>query len=753
MAKIGQLSPSFQPRNQQVTRGNIDVSGLARGLSNASQNIAGALQIRDNSRLQRAAAQASAASWEMKNFTNAFILNLNNPAKMIETFGGGTLETVMSGLDPDAALYDTTVGQTVYRHMVDAAKLQIDDPDMQDEFFYQQMMLWEEIEPVYQNQVNAFVQQEAAALEYSNLQSAWENGASTSSDAYNEKQQKMWLEGLYGTDPQASSTARDEVKLNHQKAEETALKNYLYQQNIIPAVLAGTPMEAVRYIATGIDFTKVAMEDTSYDLDDKAMNQVIAGGVLLNTTGSVLSEEEDAAILDQWITRAQSAADLVALEKDNQRTATTSSMWEQVFTVSENVYGVSPSQQTQSAENLIAEYTGLFGKAMSAVPSVTAWLPDVQPGKYDDDTLQSMIDRLHMIVKNGGSDVQSSGLGISAAEALLTEGQIAGPAVVEGGLFNLFVSGDLSRADYKSYLGKNRTLTRQPGFDTMVQQYNYATSAKGPLRDLSAEEKGTLNTQLISYLETAGNRAPLEQNTDIQIILDNYVEDKELLQGAISKTNDEKFRFFRTASTRSTASPIEVSNAMNALYEGIEAGSMLGLTKEYAPELSVYTTEVGRRFQQIYESVGFPDLDLSRLEIGPRGIPEVVAAVTDIGGRALIAFALKPEYQSGAKVSSVRVAVYTNTMAKIPIGVRDAGERYGMNFERYEGAEDFMVTATDSNGASTSWANDQGQFDEGAVEFKIIGFTGTFDPATGSRVLYDFSMDPHAETARQQGIF
>ena len=769
MAKIGQLSPTFQPRNQTVLAPSIDVSGLARGLSDASQNIMAAGTIRDNARLQRSAAQASAASWEMKNFTNAFILNMNSPAKIMEAFGrdtsgqtplsAGALGDVLAGLGPDAKLTDTTVFQSVTRNAIELIATGIEDDAMRDEFIWQQMNVMEGMEAPFQAQAEAFIQTEAAEIESNNQYQAWADGANSLSDAFQEKQMKRLLEGHYGADPIEARKAMAAELLNYQKAEARALLNFTLQNILIPLAFTDTSSEEmIKYAAANvelsgeIDLAQLDQDNKTYKLDKKAMNQIIAGGLLVKAGIDPLTQEETDTITDEWIERAMVAADLYDSEQAAFRAQVVSQDWREVISIAENTLGMTPAQISQAAETKINELNQKRNTSMGQFDSSSGWLPEIELGLHDDKVLNEQIGRLRQVVANGGKDIQSSIEGISAASAIILSSN--GYAAKSAMLLDLVTTGAISSRDYRSALSDLDSFIAKPMHRDASRLYEQSISPGGINEDLSLADKTELARQIYQYQDFSGNKSSEQQFAEIQAILDDWAADREELQGLLSAGNADQSTFYRTSISGGKSFALEVSRNLEAFQQAIEKGSMGGVVADYAPILAEYTTEMSRNFQLLYENDALDMVDTSRYQLDADGLPIIVASVTDVNGRAMIAIALKPEDQLGRLEGTVRVAVVTpqiqNKRFGQIVGTNIFRNNNVLGFVDYGSYQDYMVTAVDTAGNPTNWVDENGDFRDGVVERKIIASEGLVSPGSQRNVLIDLSIDPNARLNRIQ---
>lgn len=658
MAKIKQLTNTFQPRQQSEFIPDIRIDGLAPGLAGAAQSFQAAKGISQQYDMQMAKAQGERAAWELDDWRNNFLIHMDNPQKMKEYFSSTPFASTVAGLDKSTQLYDSTYAQTLYVKAAETAAAGIDDENVRNQWLTSKMREWETIEPEYQAQANSNMQNESRRTEIQNLNSLWKSGHGTSTVEFGAKLDEGYAMGLW-TLEQA-----DMMKLNYQQAEQT---------QVVEARLAAALMPVDENGDGVFDFIR----------SEEAMNVLVSGLDLSMDGNNYLDEDTMKDLTDKWINKANNYTKLHEQYKAEGEQVYYDNYWQQYNAISSGS-GLTGAERTAMAQNLADELIIKYNTTLPDYQTGNPQMPKVSRGVADSDELNKLINKLNSFVSNGGQSRQTEPEALVQALNLISDPSLT-PSMKHNALTFLFQEDRLSDSNYKN-MTESVDSTSSSMHRRVFSDVSQSAKAEGWLPGQTAE----LTTQLLNFFETSGGLTPVEVELGAEKIRDSFYDDNTRILGMIDNYQANRGNIWNEGfRARGTF----VTDDMQSFQDDVERGNWAGLIQNEAGMFAEYTSAQNLNFKENWLN---GRIDYDRNDVVMDGEePRVVASLVDPYGNALIAVPLSN--QSGAEPGTLEVRVFQPTLDRFGAG-RDFKAKRSIRYLEVTDAPNYFVATYDENG-------------------------------------------------------
>ena len=626
MAKIRQLSSTYQNAPTTITRPGISAAGLGNGLQIAAETFSASVGIKDQYNLQLSQAQASRAGWELTDWRNNFLINMNSPEKLKEYFTGTPFEDIISSVQNKSELLDSTYAQTLYRKAAETASSGIADEGYRNQWLTEAMLQWETIEPDYQNSANAVYQEEARAIGLSNLTSQWKGGASTDTIDFRSSLDNMVAQGLIDI------TQGEDILLNYQKAEETVLVEQQIQAAIMPRDANGDGVT---------DFLK----------SEEAMNIAINGAIQGMDGINYLSSAEIEKISEVQGEKAMNYTALYEQYKSEGREQYYADKWAEVQSIL--TAPISEADRAMMAQEASSNLIMQMGTEIPEYYTGHGDIPVISRGMQDTDELNKIINKLNGIVVNGGRDIQTNASVLPQVLRIVNSPGLS-PSMKTNALETLYQAGEMSSSDFEQYGNMVNNKTGET-YDRVYTALASTINTEG----WAEADVAKLDGQIVNFFESAGGLSRSQVEAGAKSIIKDFVADNSTVMSIVDNWQEAGQNIwnqsFRTRLNLGISGDnVAITSELMSLQDNIERGNFAGLvTKE--PELfSEYAAASDLNFRTTWTG--------GKIEyVGPKLVededgPVVVASVVDPMGNPLIAVPL--EDQSGREPGTIEVRVF-----------------------------------------------------------------------------------------------
>lgn len=662
MAKIKQLVNNFQPRQQSEFVPDIRVDNLAPGLQSASASFQAATQISQQYDMQMAKAQGEKAAWELDDWRNNFLTNMDSPEKMKDYFSTTPFASTVDGIDKSTQLYDSTYAQTLYREAAMVASEGIDDENIRNQWITSKMREWETIEPEYQAQANSHMQTESRRTELQNLNSLWKSGFGTGTKEFRGK-----LDEMYGMG-QITLEQADGMLLNYQKSEQTQYAEAQLAAALMPVDENG---------------------DGVFDLirTEEAMNVLVNGVNLSQDGNNYLSEEETDALRTKWINKANNYTKLYDQYKAEGAQVYYDNYWQEADAIMSGS-GLTDSERTVMAQGLTDELILQFNKTLPNYQTGNAQMPVVGRGTSDSDELNKLINKLNGFIGNGGRDTPTEPDALVQAINLVTDPTLSSSMKHNALTFLYRDENRINQSTYKS-LTSDVDDTNTAMHRRVFSDVTRAAETEGWL----PQDMGRLNTQLLDFFKTSGGMNELEIESGARNIVDKFYDDNTKVVGMIDTYQTSNGNMWNEAFRRRGT---VVTNDMQTFQDHIERGSWAGLIGNEAGMFAEYTSAQNLNFKRAWEDGRMDNLPTDVIMDGTS--PRVIASLVDPYGNAMLAVPLLD--QSGAEPGTQEVRVYQPMLDRRG---NDAGGNatHRIKYVEVTDASNYFVAGYDEEGNQT----------------------------------------------------
>ena len=732
MAKVRQLANTFQPRQQQVIAPTIRVDALAPGLTEAASSLLASQQMKIDYDAQKAKAQGENASWKAEDWLNRFLVNIKSPAQLKEAFKSTPYEDIVSGINRDSDIYDSSIAQTMYRQALEVIGDGIDDEATRNSWVTSKMREWEHIEPVYQKEADRWIQEEARNTSMINLHSLWENNFGTTTPEFNDYLNGMREQGFFGLDPVDSMQAMQGIKLNYQKAEQTAVMDKILHDALMPAAQAGANQEELNIVLNGLD---LSVEGQNY-----------------------LTQDERDTVVKKWMNKAKNYSAVYDQKVEEGNKAWVDWNWQNIQNIKSGGE-LTSGERVSLAQQKVDELIGAYNKTLPNYQTGIHDMPTVSLGVPDGDELNKMINSLNSFISQNGTDTPTDNTAETNAHIILNNvlaDTTLSPEAKRNAATGFYRNGAITTSYYDKTFQDIDSYTDAK----YAQMYDKAVrTAAGAKWD--NETTSALIDQLHGFFESAQGLSMGEFVNGAENLIQNFAEDNAQITNLVDIYNDKQLQFFAGWTAGTNRNPKEfVSKNYAAFQEQIENLNMQGLVEQEAEMFSHYTTETAVQFATGIENGAFDYIDTAGLQVDDSGKPRIVGQVVDVYGNALIAVPFidqgggrKPPPGFEEEPNMLRVRLFSPTTSKTMssrVGPIIRGERRSEALNFVERTEDpaYYITFTDENGNQIqSPSSDEPHI----YQTTIMAFTGRY--INGQPILEQISTDPDWEARRNRGPF
>ena len=723
MGKVRQLSNTFQPRQNVISAPTINVNALAPGLAEASSSILAGQQIKMDYQAQKASAQGERASWEMEDWLNRFKLNMNTPEKLRKAFESTPYAGIAAGINADMDIYDSTVAQHIYRQALDVTGKGIDDEDTRNRWMTAKMREWELIEPEYQREADKWVQTEARNTQMQNLNSMFKSGIGTT-----DEEGRLWNKltdmrdnGQFGIDAVTSQQAVNDVWLNFQKSEQTALMDQVLRDALMPYALEGASEERLNIVLSGLD---LSMEGQNY-----------------------LTQDEKDQITKRHFNQAKNYSSLYEKKVEEGHTVWRDSEWSEIeFIVAGG--DLETGQRIGMAQQKINQMIGSYNTPLNPYDTGVVDMPAVELGTPDGAELKKMIDHLNRFVGQNGNDGIAPEIAAEATIALnnARTDPALGPStkknIADQFLRDGLITNSMHTAFYKD--------TDKYSGDVFQEGYNKALAVSTSLK-WDPETESAMITQLTSFYEGAGGLNQGELKIGINGIVNEFADSHTDTSGIIDSWQEETTNFFAGFISTGRNPKVLLQKDFATFQNQIDNGKFAGVVQQEPEMFAEYTTIVGDQLIKGFLNGAIKNIDTAGLLLNENGEPDVVARVVNPYGEAMIAVKVYEDTPGrdappGFERDMIKVRVFSANVDKVRGGYNTPSE---MTFNELTDNEAYYLSLTDTTGKQIKAPSAGDNIEVG--QRTIMGFTGRYT-AYGNPILEEQSIDPDFLMRANRGI-
>jgi len=223
MAKINQLSRSYNRRDQSVQRAAVDFRPVSEGLRNISDAYVNQIKMHNDARLQRDKEETMRADYQMKDWVNSYNLAMNSPAKLQEAFNGTIFGDAVPSYMANAQGMESSLYQVDNKNAAHAISQGITSESARKLFVSTQLSMMEDREVVFSQQAQAYTQQNASMVFMENLDRiAKDPKYGPHSDLYRTYSAEGMSLGYMGPDATSAYAKMSELQLGYSKAAQEA---------------------------------------------------------------------------------------------------------------------------------------------------------------------------------------------------------------------------------------------------------------------------------------------------------------------------------------------------------------------------------------------------------------------------------------------------------------------------------------------------------------------------------------------------
>jgi len=700
MAKIRQLTNTYQPNQQSVSVPTLRVDALAPGLAEGASSYLASQQMKMQYQAQKSQAQGERASWEMEDWLNRFKMNMNSPQKLKEAFKSTPYESLAVGINADVDIYDSSVAQHLYRQAIEVTGKGIDDEATRNSWMTSKMREWEAIEPGFQMEADKWIQTEARNTELQNLNSMWKAGIGTTNPAFSAKLDDMVDKGFFGSEATTAIQTRNDLLLNYQKSEQTALMDKILNDTLMPYAVTGATEEALNVVLAGID---LSMNGQNY-----------------------LTQDERDTIVERHMNHAKNYSALYNQKVEEGHKVWEDDNWQEIMGIV-NSKEITPGQKIAMAQSKVNNLIGSYNKNIAPYDTGIADMPAVELGSPDGDSLKKMIDYLNKYVSQNGSDAVDPQM---EAEAAIIMNQ----TLIDEGL----------TPSAKKMIGDQ--LLRD-GLTT-VTRYKVANAMEWDKQTTS-----DLIDQLNNFYEGAGGLNQGELEVGINSVINGFADDNVETMKLVDTWQNEAVNFWAGWVSSKRNPKVEVRDNLKNFQKQIEAGNMAGMVQQ-APEMfSEYATYVGEYMQEGFMNGALKHINIDNVVKNEAGEPEIVARLVDPYGQALIAVRTLPDPEDGRAAPPgfendvIKVRIFSPTTGRTrsaPFG----GSSTELEFTELTDDSAYYLSLNDINGNQMSATPSDGSLP--IANRTLMAFTGRYT-AYGQPIMEEISIDPDFILEVQRG--
>jgi len=707
--KINQLVPTYRPQQQSVTVMPTDMSGLSSGLASASTALADAYKLRMDYKAQQSKAEMEKAAWELEDWTNSFLVNMENPNELKKYFSGTPYESTVIDIESGKTLTDSTIAQTHYKKAIDVAAANITDESARENFRISSLRNWERIEPKYQAEAKALVKKETLFTELQNLNHLFTSGKGTTSIAFNSKLDELYAGGFITKEQEA------DILLNYRKEESKAYLNNLLQQSLMPYAYQGASEEEMNIIINGLDLN-------TFEGDD--------GETLKN----YLSEEEREDIIKKNVNKALNYSHMIKNAVSEARTEWSDEAWNRIYQTL--YYGDMPAgERVDMAQEIINELIDIQARGMGKVDLGIRGIEPVDLGKPEQSDIDKMMNKLNSFVSSFAKDGNVPGSGEDQQaymdKYLLASNIVNDPNYSKAEKKNLLVElskepNSITQTDFKNFIKDLNEFDYDMYHDIEQRAYRARFDPETNEEFWDSTTHTQLMGQIKEYLRASENVDWSTKRTVVDSILDNYIEDNEKINVMIDKIQDDTERFFKNTYFGSSDRFSSARNTNRFLKE-IESGNMAGLIGGNPEAFQSFTTEMGMSLSKAIQRN--PDeYNTTGMMLNDKGMPVFRADLLDPYGNALVAVAVEDE---NAPAGTVRVRVFQ------PHSV--GNNKY--DFMELTDAQAYYMSVYDSEGNTVANPFDYAGEPRSDIRREIYAYNGS--TWQGNPLLLTMSIDPN----------
>lgn len=702
MAKIKQLGETFRKRPDSAITPALRVDLLAPGLRNASNAWLESIKIKDNMNAQRSKAETDRASIQMKDWMNQYMLSMNSPDKIRESFENTEFNPITAAMNANAGMMESSKAQGIVRQAAGIIGKSINDPNAREAFMNSTMMGWESIEPAYQSQAESYKQQEAKSLNLATLGEIWKSDpAGIKGEHFNSFLDQMYAEGQFGVDADAAIATMNGIVNSYGKAQQTAfIENQLAE--------ALEPMRTKTYT-------------------DAELNVTISGAATTAEGLNFLTKEETDKILKTAFNKAKNQAavfqNLMTVESEKVK----SSYWQMA---QETMSGdLSPGEKRNTLQALTDQISGLYGKEMGRVATDDKEFPFIDLDTWEDQDLNQLMTFLNKGIKGEGLTREQEAAGAITLTNLVGSAEKSFGEQVSG-TQEMLMNGDISLPMYNSAMNDINTLNKS-------QYYQEASTAALQLSndlELSTGERANLNKQLQTYFTSARNTGTLSVEADYRAIIKDYATDSKAITRLINLSQDGKSNFWSANVQGFRNGYFKMEDGLKEFQKQIDSGNMAGMVGMRPGAFSDYVDSMTVNFKTGVNEGNLNELDMEGLQFSDDN-PVVIASLVNVYGNSLIA--VPKIYQGDAEPGTTAVRVFSATSQSR--NFLDAGDGNELSYLEETEYTDYYVVKHMIDGVPVQ---------------KIVVDTGFYtDTAAGrSSQLREISLDPNAMSGRRSAV-
>ena len=686
MAKINQLSRSYNRRDQSVQRAAVDFRPISEGLRNISDAYVNKIKLDNDARLQRDKEEMLRANYAAKDWDNTYITNMDSPAKLQEAFGGTIFGASVPSYSANSKNMESSQYQVDSKNAYDTISMSISNESNRKMFVSSQLIAMEDREAVFNKQAQAFTQQEAANIHMQNLESTYQEYGILSDEFNNMLTDGLQL-GYYGSDAATAHAKTQELKIAYGKRDQSAAYTELLYQ------------------AVG--------EINSAYMSDELMEEVVRGQELYVAHGSFLTPDEIEDIQKGVILRVKAKNGAVDAVREGAEDQIHADLLNRVYDITNSDEPI--DQRMADADALRKELISMIGGPPVEYSTGIKEQPIILIPQTNTKPLEQMIKMLDTNVTSAPLDPVSHLNGqLSARQAIL---DVTMPLNIKRQyIYDLTLQEKLTPKE-------GVALIKEAEQNTSRKYNNLAESAYTSFIDTFFEmpdvDKAQMSTRYNDVLSRSDSFSYTEVVQQLKDIDDSYLKNSTTLntKGFVLSPGAQLI-FDHELVGPPTREKVIANEDLTSMIKAGEEGDLTGFASILPEAMSSFALATSATFQ------AYATQDIMRRQLNLEGIQyttneigdkEVTIAASLIGPNGNVMLALPLENQEGVSEGLMAVRVVS------PKTQNTWGKQNPVDFVEEDQYQNYYLSiyALDKT-TNTVIIDENGQYQAGGVERVIL---------------------------------